>query len=297
MSDTKRRSVAVVTDSTAYLPPELVEKYGIWVVPQHLLMGDRRWLDGLDIVPPVFYELLRSSEGFPTTSPPTVDDFHRMFAEVSKEAERIVAILVSHELSETVESARQAAARLADVPIDIIDSRGVAMSLGFPVLAAARAAAEGASLGKVVAAARWLVGRTFLYFVADSLKHLSLGGRIGGASRFLGTTLDLKPILELRDGRVEPLARVRSWPKALEKVYQLIGERVIEGDKLHMAVMNIAAPEAVAVFREELEARFRPVEMMEAEVSPVVGAHVGPGAVGVAFYIEHAATAPLRPIH
>ena len=286
MVHAKERKIAIVTDSTAYLPPEMVEQYAIKVVPLCLVMGDQTWLDGVEIDPPAFYQLLETSPHFPSTSQPNVATFQEVFARLGKEAEGIVGVFISDELSGTIKSAKSAAASLPDIPIEIVDSRGTSMMLGFPALAAARAAAEGGDLSAVAEAARALVGKSHLYFVVDTLEYLHRGGRIGSAAKFLGSALNLKPILEIEDGKVEAKLKVRTKRKALLKVFDLLQEHFQEGDRIHMAVFNVAALAEAERFRDELVTRFQPIEIMLTEVSPVIGAHAGPGAVGVAFYTE-----------
>jgi DegV family protein with EDD domain len=286
MSQTAKRRVAVVTDSTAYLPPQLVEMYDIHVVPQVLMLDGKTWRDGVDIDPPAFYELLRSSSSFPTTSQVSRVDFQNLFTELSQEVEGIAAILVSADISGTIDSARAAAEDLPDVAIEIVDSRGISMKLGFPLLAAAKVAAAGGDLQAVTDAARALIPKTRLYFLVETLEYLHRGGRIGGASKLIGSALNLKPVLEFWDGTVQSVAKIRTRRKALDKVYDLIEEQLAGKDNVHMAVLDIASPEEAAEFMEQLTARFQPVEMLKVECSPVVGAHAGPGTVGVAFYAE-----------
>jgi len=286
MSEAIRRRIAVVTDSTADLPKPLVEQYGIHVIPQILIMGNKTWLDGVDIDPPAFYELLRTSPHFPASSQPSVQSFYELFTELSKEAEGIVAVLVSNHLSGTLNSALTAAGSLPDVPIEIVDALAVSMQLGFIVMAAARAAAAGGDLAAVAAAARALIGKVHVYFIVDTLEYLHRGGRIGAAAKLFGTALNLKPVLEIRDGIVTPVAKVRTRRKALDKVLELLQEQLQGADQVHMAVLDVAAPQEVAQFRGQLEARFHPVEMISAECGPVVGTHAGPGTVGVVYYVE-----------
>jgi DegV family protein with EDD domain len=286
MSPTAKRRVAVVTDSTAYLPPELVKKYDIHVVPQVLMLDGKTWRDGVDIDPPAFYELLRSSSSFPTTSQASRVDFQNLFTELSQQVEGIAAILVSADISGTVDSARAAAGNLPDVAVEILDSRGVSMKLGYPVLAAAQVATAGGDLPAVTEAARALIPKTRLYFVVETLEYLHRGGRIGGASRLIGSALNLKPVLEFWDGTVETVAKIRTRRKALDKVYDLIEEQIAGKQNVHMAVLDVASPQEAAEFIEQLTAHFQPVEMLKVECSPVVGAHAGPGTVGVAFYAD-----------
>ena len=286
MNQTSQRRIAVVTDSTAYIPQELVDAHDIHVVPLHLMMGNNTWLDGVEIDPPTFYEKLRVSPDFPSTSQPNVAAFQELFLELSKDHEGIVAILISSELSGTVASATGAAANLPDIAIEVVDSLATAMMLGFSALEAAKVAAAGGDLQAVTDRAKEIAAKSHIYFVVDTLEYLHRGGRIGGAARFLGSALNLKPILELSDGKVTPVTKVRTQRKALAKTYDLLGEQIAKGDKVHMSVLNVAAPEAAERFRDELMARFDPVEIIMTEASPAIGAHVGPGTVGVSFYVE-----------
>ena len=282
----EQRRIAIVTDSTCDIPRELVEEYNIHVVPQILIMGDKTWLDGVDIDSPTFYELLRTSPDFPASSQPHVTSFQDLFVELDKEADGIAAILVSDELSGTINSAQVAAANLPEIAIEIIDSRAVSLQLGFIVLAAAQAAAAGADLPAVVAAAREMMAKVHIFFLVDTLEYLHRGGRIGAAARIFGTALNLKPVLEIRDGIVQPVTRVRTRRKALDKVLDLVEEQLAGAQGAHMAVLHIAAPEEAARFAEKLQERFHPVEIIHGECGPVIGTHAGPGTVGVAFYTD-----------
>jgi len=280
------RRIAIVTDSTADIPRNLVEQYGIHVIPQILIMGEKTWRDGIDIDPPTFYELLRTSPHFPASSQPSVVSFHELFARLAEEAEGIVAVLISNELSGTLNSARMAASNLPDVPIEIIDSRAVSMQLGFIVLAAARAAAAGGDLSTVAEAARATMGKTGVYFTVDTLEYLHRGGRIGAATKLFGTALNLKPVLNVRDGIVSPVTKVRTRRKALDTLLQELGEQWSGSARVHVAVLHVAAPDDAAELAARVEAQFRPVEIMAYECGPVIGCHAGPGTVGVAYYVE-----------
>lgn len=286
MKEQTGRRVAVVTDSTSDIPPELVEQYGIRVVPQVLIMGDQTWRDQVDIDSPTFYRLLRTSSHFPSTSQPSVPDFVQVFTELAQEADGIAAILVSDDLSGTLNSARMAAENLPGLPLEIIDTRSVSIQLGFIALAAARAAAGGADLQTVADTARALIGQVHVYFVVDTLEYLHRGGRIGAASRLVGTALNLKPILQVKDGIVQPLTKVRTRRKALATLLRLIDDQLAGAEGIHMAVLHVDALAEADHLAEQLEARYHPLTMLRSECGPVVGAHAGPGTVGVAFYVE-----------
>ncbi len=275
--------IAVVTDSTAYLPPELVAQYGIYVMPQQLIWGDETFLDGVTIDPPTFYERLSRSVDIPTTSQASAGEFADLFAEAARNADGIVGVFISTELSGTVASALTARESLPHLPIEVVDSRSTTMGLGFVALAAARAAAKGRGLAEVASAARELVPRVNVLFIVETLKYLHRGGRIGGASRLLGSALRIKPLLHLNEGRIDALGRVRTKRKAVERMLEVMAERV--GDApVHAAVIHANAPEEATRLREQVRERFSYAELHLADLSPVIGTHVGPGTVGVAFY-------------
>jgi DegV family protein with EDD domain len=180
-------------------------------------------------------------------------------------------------------SANQAMELLPGVRVEIVDSNTIAMALGFVVLAAARAAAQGASLEECKAVAEKARTLTGVVFAVDTLEFLHRGGRIGGGSRFLGTALNIKPILEIAGGRVEAVERVRTRRKSLTRLVELIEERVAGRSPLRLATLHANAPEDAKALLDEAAARLGAVESIFSEVSPVIGTHAGPGTVGLAF--------------
>ena len=197
--------VAIVTDSTAYIPKEYLEKLHISVVPQILVWGNENFLDGVDILPEEFYARLKKATVMPGTSQATPAGFHKIFSQLLEEGFETLAICLTSDLSGTLASAIQAKEMLPKATIEIVDSRTTAMAMGFIVLEAARAAQAGASLAECKALAEKGVGHVGVVFAVDTLEFLHRGGRIGGGSRFLGTALNIKPILELKGGRIEAI--------------------------------------------------------------------------------------------
>jgi len=235
--------VAIVTDSTAYLPDELIEQYQISVVPQVLIWGEETMRDGIDIEATEFYTRLANTEVMPTTSQASVVDFKEIFDRLSGAGHEVLAVLVSEGLSGTVDSARQAKKMCPAAKIEFINSGTVAMELGFHVLAAARAAAAGASLKECKAVAEDARNHTGIVFAVDTLEFLHRGGRIGGATRFLGTALQMKPILTIANGRIEPLERVRTKRKSHQRLVELIGTYSASYQKIQLAVIHANAAE------------------------------------------------------
>lgn len=275
--------IRIVTDSTGYIPPELVRKYGIQVAPQLLIWGEETLLDGVDITPDEFYARLKSASVMPTTSQATVPYFKEAFEKAVADGKSVVAILISSKLSGTISSAVQAKELVPQVKVEIVDSCATSMAMGFQVLAAARAAEAGKSFEQVVAVAREAVSKTGVVFVVDTLEFLHRGGRIGGAAKLLGTALNLKPVLELKDGRIEPVEKIRTKTKAVARMLDMVEERVKGRKNVRLAAIQAAARDEAQALLEEAIARLSPVESVIVEASPVVGTHAGPGTVGLAY--------------
>ena len=280
--------VAIVTDSTAYIPTELVDQYNIHVIPQILCWEEEDLLDGVDITPAAFYERLKTTGIIPTTSQPPPGQFVEFFSRVAETADSIVGIFISEELSGTLDSAHAAVGMMPDFPIEIVDSRSTTLGLGLIVLAAAREAERGQDHVKVANVARALVPQMRVLFVVDTLKYLHKGGRIGGAQHLVGSLLSIKPVLQIVDGRIEPLASIRTKNKAIAHMLT-VAEQETAGDRpVHAGVLNALAPQEAKTIYETIKVQIHPEELVQAELSPVIGTHVGPGTVGIAYYVGDA---------
>lgn len=278
--------IAFVVDSTAYIPPNQVQQFDIKVIPQVLIWDDETMLDGVDIQPTAFYERLRDSKTMPTTSQATIEAFKEVFEPLVEEGRPILAILVSDKLSGTIQSAEQAKASFPDAKIVIVDSEAAAMALGYQVLAAARGAREGKSFEEVTEIARQAKHQTGVLLVVDTLEFLHRGGRIGGASRLLGTALSMKPVLELQDGVLDMVEKVRTRSKAQARLLDILEERIDGRPNLRLAVLHADAEEQARDLLEIASNRLNPIETVFSEVSPVVGTHVGPGTLGLCYSVE-----------
>jgi DegV family protein with EDD domain len=274
--------VAVVTDSTAYLPAELVEGYGITVVPLYVVLAGRSGREGIDVSPADVARALSIRGQTVSTSRPTPGDFVAAYrGALAGGADRLVSIHLSAELSGTLDAARLAAAQVGEHIVSVVDSRSAAMGAGFAVLAAARSAATGADPGQVVRTARDTAAATRTLFVVDTLEHLRRGGRIGSATAFLGSALAVKPVLHVQDGRVVPLEKVRTATRALNRLVQRAVEAAGEGP-VSIAVHHLAAAERAERLAADLRDRLPQLrELHVSELGAAIGAHVGPGAVGV----------------
>jgi DegV family protein with EDD domain len=275
------RSVAIVTDSTADLPPELARSRAITVVPLTLHFDGTSLLDGIDITPSDFYRRLPAATTHPTTSQPSPARFAEAYSELLATHQAVVSIHISEKLSGTYASARQGADMTDSKRVHVIDSQLVSMSLGLITLAASEMVTQdmdAASIEQQVLAMREEVQT---YFSVATLEFLRRGGRIGRASAFLGSVLQVKPVLCILDGLVTPLERVRTFDRALNRVIELV--RAVDRGKGVCAIVGHAdaANDAERVARE-----LEPITetLMIQPLGPVVGAHAGPGVVGVGCY-------------
>ena len=275
--------VAVVTDSTVNLPKDQLEKLNITSIPLTLIWGTETYQDTVDIQPKDFYERLKVAKMMPTTSQPSPALFSAAYRRLLESGCEILSIHISSDLSGTLQSAIQSKAEFGGAPIELMDSRTTSLAMGFQVLAAATAAAAGASLKECHEAAEQARKNSGILFVVDTLEFLHRGGRIGGAARFLGTALGLKPILELRDGRIEAIERVPTQKRAFNRLFELIEQRVNGRPPASMAVLDANAPDVNKLLCARVEERYHPPSIIISEVSPVIGAHTGPGTAGIGY--------------
>lgn len=278
-------NIALVTDSTAWMPRDLLEKYNISMAPQILIWGDKTLNDGVDILPNEFYERIKTTKVMPTTSQVSIVTMQLLFTELLTKADEILGIFISSKLSGTLQSATQGREALGagKEKVHIMDSFSTSMAMGFQVLSAARAIESGANIKDAIAVAEKARDHSGVFFAVETLEFLHRGGRIGGATRFIGTALNLKPVLALVDGRVEPVERVRTKSKALDRVFELVAEKCKGKSPLHLAALHANAPDEAKSLLDRAQNELNATESILTEVSPVVGNHAGPGVVGLAY--------------
>jgi DegV family protein with EDD domain len=277
-------AVAVVTDSSAYLPDGFAARHAVHVVPLHVLIDDKSGLDGVDIGPSDIAAALTGRRAV-TTSRPNPDEFVDLYRRLlDGGADGIVSVHLSRELSGTWESARLAAQEVGVDHIRVVDSRTTVMGLGFAVLRAAAAAIGGATGAAVEDAAVEAAGRTTTFFVVETLEYLRRGGRIGPAAAFLGTALAVKPVLHVEDGRIVPLEKVRTTHRAVLRLVDLAEEAATAtgAEAVELAVHHLAAHERAAELATLLDERISPASgCVVSELGAAIGAHTGPGMLGV----------------
>ncbi|HEY60549.1 MAG TPA: DegV family protein [Anaerolineae bacterium] len=281
-------NVAIVTDSTAYVPKELVKSLNITEIPLYIIWGEETYKDNVDITPKQFYIKLQSAKVMPSTSQPSPQEFIGIYKPLLDKGKDILSIHISSKLSGTVDSAVQAKKMLASDRIEIVDSLSTTMALGLIVLAAARAAKKDKDLQTCKNIAEKARANTDVYFVVDTLEFLKRGGRIGGATALLGSALKLKPILYVKDGSVETYEKVRTKKKAIQRLVDICVEKIGNRQPVHLSTIHANSENEAETLKKELEKRFETgaiVEMLQAELSPVIGNHVGPGTVAVSFMV------------
>jgi DegV family protein with EDD domain len=275
--------VAILTDTTVNLPDEMIHDLNISLVHQILIWNEKSYLDLIDIQNDEFYRRLRTEKTSPTTSQASVGEFKDVYGHLINKGYEVLAILLSHKLSGTIQSATQAKDYYPGAPIEIFDSYATSLAMGWQVLEVARAAKRGAGMKECLALAEKARANSGVVFVVDTLEYLHRGGRIGGAARFLGTALNLKPILELEDGKIEAIERVPTQRKAINRMVEVVQERIGGRTPVRIGILNADA----AVRGHHLEAHcaeiFKPTEMIFSSVSPAIGAHAGPGTLGIAY--------------
>ena len=278
--------VAIVTDSAANLPPELVARYGIQVVPFNLYWDGRTYRDGIDLSPGELYKRLRANpDKLPSSSSPSVGDFLQTFYRLSPEADAIVSIHIAAELSAALAAAKQAGLLVEGAPVEVVDSGTATMGCGFVVLGAARAAAQGADLRQVMEKAQAIIKCVRVYGVLDSLHYVYRSGRVPVSAAIAGSLLKLHPLLYIQSGQAGLLEIQRTRRRAVRRLLDVVAEEAA-GRRIHAAVIHADADEDAAAMRRTLAQRCNCCELVVAEFTPVMGAYAGPGLIGIAFYPE-----------
>lgn len=272
-------TVRIVTDSTCDLPRSVVVELGVTVVPLTVLFGDEALLDGVEIDSATFFERMRRFPGLPKTSQPSVARFKEAYQAAGADGSEIVSIHISSRMSGTLNSASVAREQLiGEVHVDLIDSYQVSLGLGAVVLEAAAAAATGAGIAEVSRVAHAAIGRTRVVAVVDTLEYLRRGGRIGRAASLVGGLLSIKPILQMTNGELAPFERVRTRAKAVDRLAQI----AVEDQTIRRLFVAAAGDDAAtAEFIERVRPRLPHTDIRFGQIGPVVGAHSGPGLLGI----------------
>jgi len=272
-------TVKIVTDSTADLPPQVAEELGITVVPVYVRFGAEVYRDGVDISHDELYQKLVTSATHPATSQPPPGDFADVYRELAKETDDIVSIQLTGKLSGTYSSALQGREQAATgCRIEVVDSLSVSMGLGMITMAAARLAAAGESLQRVMVEIRQAIPQIHLLALFDTLKYLHRGGRIGKAKALLGSVLNVKPLLTMRDGEFVPVGQARTRAKGVERLFDFVRNAL---NIQELAIVHSTTPDDAGSLREHIGSIFDKRRIHLARLGPALGVHGGPGIMGV----------------
>ena len=280
--------IALITDSTCDIPQNLIDQYNIIILPQIVIWGEETLRDRVDITPEEFYRRLETDDQLPSTTQPSPGDFQDIYQRaIDQGAEEIVILTVSSEMSGTYELAKQVGDQM-EVPVHVIDSKGPTMSLGWQVLAAARARERGADAEGMIAAAEQVREKLVQIVLLDSLKFLHRGGRIGNASRLIGSVLKIKPLVQInhQEGVVEEAGKARTRKWAIEQMINRFFEQIGSIEKLQIAVLHGDALEEAKTIAERIREEYNPVELLINITGPVLGVNTGPGALALCGYAE-----------
>ncbi len=281
--------IALVTDSTAYLSPDKVQECNATVVPLYVHFDEATYRDGIDLDVDTFFQKLKAAPALPTTSQPSVGDFLKLYRRLSQENDAIISIHISSGISGTVSAAQMARQTLLDElaeppEIYVIDSQIASCGLALLVTAAARDIARGWPAKQVAQHSEELAARIHTLFAVDTLEYLYKGGRINGAAALFGSALQIKPILYFREGKIEPLEKVRTSKRVKRRILELMTEQ-IKDQPVHICIVHAQALEEAERVRAYCAAHFDCRELFIEGISPVISTHVGPGTVAVSFYM------------
>jgi len=280
--------IGIITDSTCDIPENLVEQYGIIVIPQAVIWGEQQFRDRVDLQPAEFYRRLTTDPVRPHSSLPSLRDFQQAYDQAaSRGASELIVLTVSRAMSGTFEMA-QNAAKLTDLPVTVVDSKGPTMSLGWQTLAAARAREAGADTPGILERVDRVRSKLVQLVAMDTLEYLQRGGRIGGAAKWVGALLKVKPLVSInhQTGLVEPVSLARTQKALVEMMYQKFFEQLKSHNNLRIAVLHGNVPEKATALAEQIRAEFNPLELLVNITGPVLGINTGPGALALCGYSE-----------
>jgi DegV family protein with EDD domain len=276
--------IKIATDSTADLPLALIKEYNIAVIPLKVFFGKDVYREGIDITPSEFFGKLAAYDQLPATSQPSPGEFQNFYEDLTKDGSAVISIHISSLMSGTSQSALIAKSCLPDKDITIIDSKQVSMALGIVVLAAARAAKAGKRKEEIIDIVHTMIEKVQTYFVVDTLEYLEKGGRIGKAVAFLGTMLNIKPVLTIEDGLIAPCEKIRGKGKALEHIIGIAKDYTEKHGQLHSVILHGNVLNETVKFHQRVSEELKCPEIIIGDIGAVVGTHAGPGIIALFFY-------------
>ena len=280
------RKVSVLTDSSACIPPEIAHDLGISVVPIWIIFGEDTYRDGIDITPAEFFTRLQSANPLPRTSSPSPGDYLKTLRRLQEETESVLLITYSSRFGMAYQSARLAAGQINSLQVEVLDSKTATMAQGFIAITAARAVAAGANLGDSLEVARQTIPKVGFLAKLETLHYLSQSGRVPEIADWIGRALKLRLIFGSNNGMVGVVGASRTKKQAIRQILDELEERT-KNHKLDIAIFHADAPDEAVLLENSLRERFAMDEFYTVEMTPVVGAHIGPGVVGLAYCLDN----------
>lgn len=275
----------IVADTTCGLPREMLTERGITLIPQVVIFGEESFHDDKDLDTASFLQKLKASKSLPKTAAPEPPLYYPVFEEAQKKGESVVVVAPTGKASGTVRSAQTAAQEFPEVDIRVVDTQTISCNLGSLVLLANDLARAGKSASQIVATLEDLIPHGRIYFLVDTLEYLTKGGRIGGAKRLVAELLEIKPILQIKDGQVEPFEQQRTKRRAIARLVEVVAENCKGGDSAHLCVIQAEAELEARAFAEELQSKVNVPHIPMYELPPAIVVHAGPRAMGVGFFV------------
>jgi DegV family protein with EDD domain len=276
----------IVADTTCGLPHEILEERGIPIIPQIVMFGEESYHDDKNFDTTVFLQKLKASATLPKTAAPEPALYFPIFEAAQKEGENVVVVAPTSKASGTVRSAQTAAMEFPGLDVRVVDTLTVSCNLGSLVLVADDMAKAGNSADEIVAKLNDMIPRGRLYFVVDTLEYLAKGGRIGGAKKLLAELLEIKPILQVKNGQVESFEQHRTRKRALARLVEIVGDQCRGDGKVHLCVLQVAAEAEAAALVQELKSKLAVSDIPIYRLPPAIVVHAGPRAMGVGFFVE-----------
>ncbi len=278
----------IVADTTCGLPRDLLARRGIPLIPQVVMFGEQAFHDDKDLDTATFLQKLKAAKELPKTAAPEPPLYYPIFEEAKKKGESVIVVAPTGRASGTVRSAQTAALEFPGVDIRVVDTLTISCNLGSLVLVADDMAKAGGSADEIVAKLNDMIPRGRIYFLVDTLEYLAKGGRIGGAKRLVAELLEIKPILQVKDGQVEAFEQLRTKKRALARLAEVTVEQCQGGDEAHLCVLQVEAENEAQSLAAVLKSRVNVANIPIYELPPAIVVHAGPGAMGVGFFAQSA---------
>ncbi|MEI3607477.1 DegV family protein [Pseudogracilibacillus sp. SE30717A] len=278
--------IAIVTDSTAYIPDELLHKYNIHTVPLSVVFGDESFREGIDITTESFYKKVNEAKDLPSTSQPAIGTFIELYEELAKDYDAIISVHLSKKFSGTYDAAKSAGSMVENIEVHAYDSELSAMPQGFYAIAAAEMVQGGKTVQEIIAKLDDMKAKTKAYFMVDDLSHLQRGGRLNSAQKIIGSLLNIKPILHIVDGLIVPFEKIRTRKKAINRIMSMLENDAENKQIVRVVFIHANNKESVTTLRDSFAEKYPQIETIISYFGPVIGTHLGEGSIGICWYTE-----------